>query len=915
MEDLKRYYKEDRRTVERIIIWIFALYTFSTLIVAFRDKVSIEIALLELVAYGVGLIVYLFSFKDYKFRACLTAVMVEISSILYAVNSEDLRLAIPILITMIVVLGLYELKEIIYITIAGTTVVIMYHAAIYHETLFEGKSKAILMEMAMIYIVEIVVYFRVKRQIGRNLVQADIIEMLEEAQHGKDDFLTNVSHEIRTPINTICGMSELVLRDELPDRIRKEVFDIQTAGKNLLTVVSDILDFSELSSGKMDMVEEQYNIVTTINDVLNMINSRQLEKGIEVVVDCDVDIPVGLIGDEQKIRRVMMNLIDNAIKFTNEGGIAISVSHRKTEYGINLSVLVEDTGIGMKEESIEKIFKSFSQVDAKRNRQEGGLGLGLAISKALVDKMGGFITVRSELGKGTSIQFVVPQKVADETPILSVDNPEAINGAVWISLEQIHYKEIRDKYRMLIEHIIKQLTVRCYVCRNLNDLKRRSERGDLTHIFITNLEYKQDKSFFDELAKNTKVVIILDWWEKNEVQNSNFTIINKPLYSLPIINALNDQSIIQGAEVTKFFDEVFMAPEAHVLVVDDNVMNIRVVEGLLKLYGVRVSTAESGMSALEKVDNEVYDMIFMDHMMPEMDGIETLHRIRQKKGKYFKNVPVVALTANALGGMREVFYEEGFQDFVPKPVDSTALGRVLKKFLPEDKIIHGADILAPIEDAVSVKYVEGKKVEDELKLDDIDIANGLLYCGNMDNYLEVLRLNLNKGPENKQKIQKFMEDKDWKQYTIHVHGLKSAMASIGADNLSSMAKKLELAGKEENVEYIAANHDDMIAEYDRILAILSSNDKINIAPKEVDTSNLREIDINELKQITDELENATYTFNADNMLKVLDKLDGCACKSHDIGEDIVQVKQKVEMSDFMSAFELFSKLKDSWLKE
>ena len=337
-----------------------------------------------------------------------------------------------------------------------------------------------------------------------------MIDTLIEAEQSKDDFLANVSHEIRTPVNTICGMSEMALREQDMKKMRDEVLDIRDAGHNLMSIVNDILDFAQLQQDKMDIEEEAYNITSTINDIINMALARKGDKQIEFIVDCDANIPSGLLGDEKKIRRVIMNIVDNAIKFTNDGGVIIDIHARREDYGINLCVSVKDTGSGIGEESLEKLFESFSQVDTRRNRQNGGVGLGLAISRALVQKMGGTITVQSRVNKGSIFRFVVPQKVLDENRIGQVINRHELNIAAYFDMEQFDMITIRDEYSKLIMHMVKQLQVKCHVCRNLAELKRRHDIEPFTHIFISLEEYQEDEAYFDKLTKHTKVILVLE---------------------------------------------------------------------------------------------------------------------------------------------------------------------------------------------------------------------------------------------------------------------------------------------------------------------------------------------------------------------------------------------------------------------
>ena len=334
------------------------------------------------------------------------------------------------------------------------------------------------------------------RQAASELLIENIRE-LEIAKRSKDDFLVNVSHEIRTPINAVCGMSEAILQEDLPADVRRDVIDIQTAGRNLLATVSNILDFSELETGKLTLAEESYNITSTITDIINMAMTMENGRHLELIVDCDADLPSNLLGDEQKIRRIVVNLLGNAIKFTKEGGVILRIASRKEEYGVNLHVSVRDSGIGIERADMEKIFTSFSQVNSKRNREADGVGLGLAITQALVSSMGGFMTLESEPGSGSEFQFTIPQKVLDEAPIVSIKDKNNLFAACYINLDKYNYTVVREGYENCIHHIASQFGFPFRICRNLPELKRRMERETYTHIFIGWEEYAEDRVLFD----------------------------------------------------------------------------------------------------------------------------------------------------------------------------------------------------------------------------------------------------------------------------------------------------------------------------------------------------------------------------------------------------------------------------------
>ena len=732
----------------------------------------------------------------------------------------------------------------------------------------------------------------------------------------------------------------MALRESNPDKIREEIFDIRDAGHNLMGLVSDILDFSQLQQGKMNIEEEAYNITSTINDIINMAMARKGDKQIELIVDCDPNIPCDLFGDEKKIRRIMINLLDNAIKFTNEGGILMEIHTRREIYGVNLCISIKDTGIGISEDSLEKLFESFSQVDTRRNRHRGGVGLGLAISRELVRKMGGTITVRSRLGKGSIFRFVIPQKILNEKPIVQIENKERLNIAAYFDMEQFNMITVRDEYTNLITHMIQKLQVKCHICRNLAELKRRNHLLTFTHIFISLEEYKEDMNYFDELSEHRKVIVTIDAINEKYIPNPNIIKLYKPFYILPVASILNGNN---GSESGKQLvrSGKFIAPEAHILVVDDNRMNIRVIEGLLKEYQISVTYATSGIESLDMIESMSYDFIFMDHMMPEMDGIETMHHIREKVGNYYQTVPIIALTANAAPGNREMFLEEGFNDFLAKPVEVSILERVLKRNLPEDKILYqtkkeeNTPIKTTIEKNQQISQQELEKTQqEELSIADLDIKKGLLYCGSKKAYLDILEECCLESSEFSDLLETLYQKQDWKNYTIKIHALKSTLLSIGATALSEKAKALEQAGKKETLDYILQNHHDMLIEYYRFIKTLSEHPLIQPRLSETIQNQIKllgeeqkvqiklqqaDLDLKELSEelfdkfLTD-LENAMYSLDGEEMLRILSEMQKYQYYQTPLEEKLSPVKKKVEMSDYMSAIDTISHIRDN-LKE
>ena len=901
----------EKRT-EKVIVWIYSVYALVMSVAAML--LAWPAWIVPLAAVGLVSIwyIYLREVKDYRFRAFLYATLCLVNLSVYGLMSSSFVCALCVLCVLVILLAFFNIPEIVYLEVFFSLFLIAYHGLVYRTIPMDTTLDFLrfLVQVVSLFIIELLTYMFIKTHRDTNLKLQEVIQDLKVAEQSKNDFLANISHEIRTPINTVCGMSEMILREDISDTVREDTFNIQAAGRNLLATVSDVLDFSELEAGKMELVEEPYNLTSTINDIINMAIAQKGSKKLELIVDCDAKIPYTLLGDEQKIRRVILNFVNNAIKFTEKGCVTISFAGRKEAYGINLMVKVKDTGIGIAEENLEKLFSSFNQVDTKRNRQEGGIGVGLAIAKKLINKMEGFISVKSELGKGSEFQFVIPQKVMDERPMVAVNDVQNINIIGYINSEKYEFTEIRDDYMRNIKHMVEGLEVRYQSCRNLMEFKRRMEKEIYTHAFITVEEYQEDEEYFDRISEQM-IVVLLQNRDIATMPGGNIKVIYKPFYVLSIAAVLNGDYTLQRLDGSHYLNKKFIAPEASVLVVDDNLMNLKVVEGLLRPYKIKVFVATSGKECLSKLENSRYDIIFMDHMMPEMDGVETAHKIRAKAGNYFQNVPIVALTANAIGGAREMFLEEGFQDYVAKPIELSHMERVLRKYIPKDKLIKAEDVeFAPEEEKKPVKVTAGVH---------IDRRRGLQYCGNNEqDYEDILKVYLSTGLQKIKEIREKYESKDWKNYTILVHALKSTSIGIGATNLGEMAKALEAAGKTENLSYIREHHEEVMQEYEEVLLeIGGDNIRKSLAAEYVETMLETEAVEEVLKE---ELAADAYLFHLKDLVALLETfemetvenkialLSEYSYAGKNLEEVLKPVREHISQFDFMTASEFVTGL-------
>ena len=921
----KLTYMGNQKKIEVFLLIMYTIYTAGIIVSAARPSLENWTDFTLLIILASCWILFLFKYKDYRFRATYTSVMMQISLILYTVHERELRHALPVYIVFVVMVGLYGIADNILLTTVTTLIVFIYHILIIKTIPLENMRDivSLFQRISNVLFVEYLVYVWTKKNYEGSKQLLDVIEELEKAENSKDDFVANVSHEIRTPINTICGMSEVILGDEIPFSVKEKVQDIQRAGRNLMGVVSDILDFSELQSGEIELEEEAYNISSTINDVINMAMAYKNDKKIELIVDCDPNIPCELLGDEKKLRRVILKLMNNAIKFTQTGCVTLSIGYRKEDYGINLSVTIKDTGIGIKEENLEKLFTTFNQADASRKRQEGGLGLGLAISHALVQKMGGTITVKSKWGKGTVVRFVVPQKVLNEAPMAVLENRTDINAATYIDMEQFEVVEIRDEYSNMILNVASKLKGKCMPCRSLAELKRRMEKEDFSHVFISTVEYQANEEYFDNLAEKTIVVVILEQKDESKITNPRIMKIYKPFYILAIVSILNGERCTK--EESKLCGRVKMeTKDVHVLVVDDNNMNIRVVEEMLAAYKIKVTKAVSGQEALEKITSMDYDFVFMDHMMPEMDGVECFHRIRQKSGTYYRNVPIIALTANAVAGTREMLLKEGFNDFLEKPIERSVLERVLRRNLREDKIWEKVERKEEYIDKVESVNEEKANWLETLEILGLDVKKAVLYCNGEEAYYKILNGYLEEGEKLRIQLTDLFTAKDWKNYTIVVHGIKSAMHSIGAIALSELAKNLEMAGKNGDINYIMNHHEKMMEVYKKLFlqlqesgifgTSLEEETEVREDVKQKMTEELWELNITEFENVLEKLEESVYELDSHRMLEITEELKECSFCGKPLKEVIMRAQRKIEMSDYLSAVDMLTEWKEKNLK-
>lgn len=578
---------------------------------------------------------------------------------------------------------------------------------------------------------------------------SEAAEHANQANEAKSYFLSTMSHDIRTPMNAILGLNEMVLRDSRDEKILDYSEKIRTAGNTLLGLINDILDFSKIEAGKMDIINVDYSFVSMMNDLVNMVQKKTEDKGLVFNLDIDSGIPSTLNGDEIRIKQVITNILTNAVKYTREGSVTFSVKYEKipdkTDTVI-LKISVADTGIGIKSEDINRMFKAFERVEEKRNRNIEGTGLGITIAQSFLVKMGSYLQVESVYGEGSVFYFNLEQKVVNWDPI----------------------GDYEDTFRL--------------------SMKER-----------------------------------------------------------------------------KTYREKFTAPLAKVLVVDDAPVNLTVFSGLLSRTKIQIDTAEGGDEAIRMYRKKQYDVIFLDHMMPDKDGIEVLEEMRGLKETPNDKTPIICLTANAISGMSEMYIKAGFDDYMTKPIDPERLEGMLLQYLPKEKIAPASDEY-PDDENVIPDFVR--------RINAIDVGAGLKHCGNSKSYMLTLKRYLDTSVENADNIESLFAVGDIKNTTIKVHALKSTSRIIGAMKLGDFAAKLEKAGDAGDTKMLEEELPKLIAQYRKLAEELEPlNQKEKLKGDNEGEEELTLISAEKLKEAYGTLLESCENFDFDSVVLVAQTLE------------------------------------------
>ena len=719
------------------------------------------------------------------------------------------------------------------------------------------------------------------KTIGYVILMTDITEqrnMVEELKKAKEEaeaanesksvFMSNMSHEIRTPMNAIVGMTEILLREDLPQRDTEYLLNIKNSGDSLLSIINDILDFSKIEAGKLDIIEAPYEPMSMLNDLSMIFLNRIGTKPVELVYDVDSSLPARLKGDSKRIRQIIINIMNNAVKFTDEGYVKLKLTTEQAGEGrISLQFDIEDTGQGIKEEDIHKLFGAYSQVDTKKNHEKEGTGLGLSICRQLVKLMGGTIWVESEYGKGSTFSFKIGQEIVSDQPAAAVKE-QYVHRPVWGCFRN-------DFLKRSFEENAQRYGLQYRQFGNVFELQAAVTAQD-SEVFpsciFTDTDSMPEGDIEAVLHKwNTNLCVLYDPMTE-EMPPVHATIVNKPLYALNFCQCINRERI-EGSVSQK--RRSFTAGNARILIADDNEMNLKVAKGLLEPFKMEIVTAENGKEAVDKVKKEDYDIVFMDHMMPVMDGVEATAAIRALENDKYRDLPVIALSANATSQAQELFRKSGFNDFVAKPIMMKEISAALEKWLPQEKIEYYDK--AEADENIKDGSDSGNDPEfaplEGLSRDVIDINSGIECCGSKELYISMLTDYYKLIDKKCTKIRKCLDDGLIRDVTIEVHALKNTSRMIGAGKLSEEFYELEKHGNsdipdEEKLAVMKEKITPVLEHFSGYKEILASYGTKN-------DSEGREASTDELIMIVTAIKDAMENFELDMVDDALKELQGC----------------------------------------
>lgn len=886
----KKKLSVDNRGMNHCIMIVYTVFYVALFFQFLFRQWSFVYVVLDVLFMLSSIGMHIFRIGKENVRAAATVFFVHLLLALVCLNTSLSQVIVVLMITITVTAALYGMAWLMVIPIGVETICFsIYGSRLFLRGIMDMNTFwSFFYPVIFVYVIDYVLFVWLKNNNETKNDLVNTINKLNAIERSKKEFLIHMGSQAHRPLQESYEICEKMKGEQDLLFIKKHLHYIQAAQNWMMGSLWDMLDYSSLYSGSVVLEEKPYETKRMVEDIVSISMAMRGTKNIELLFDVDGALPRMMRGDVERILRIMASIINNAIQYTQKGGVYCSITQSRDVAGISLLITVTDTGCGIAPGFLTRLQEAFVQFDAECQTNYEGMGKGLLVMHSLLSLMDGSMGIQSSLEHGTTVTLILPQQAVDETPIADKYEKKTL---VFLEKDENRTNKILEGYQNMFSHMAKQWNTEICFCDSFSRVQNKLHQKDYENILISVKEYQAHAEYFERLAEWHQVVVASSFFEK--IPNKpNVKFVTIPFWWGSLLEAFEPEKKKKDGVNNKMLTDV--------LVVDDNEMNRSVMEILLEPYPLQVSLAADGQQALTLVENQKFDLIFMDIMMPGMDGVTAMQKIRElyklENDCAEKKMIMVALSGNDGEGVREEMIAKGFDEFVEKPLDRSKLNRIIRMFFPDDK-----------------RMLVSQEQREATKQDDcgLDAGLGETYCGGKEAYEQILREYAKKGEKNWMGLQQAFENKDWDNYTIEVHGIKSALLTIGAKEISQKAKALEEASKQKDTTYILKQHAQLLDLYEQLICCLQnkylSGDEKRKEGAADKQGTLVEIEEKDLQLILQEVEEAAYLLDGKKMIADIEQLQDkmyCGSALQSVCEECMR---KIQKEDYLSAWSTLEK--------